>query len=427
LCRRVSGQEALAGDAATGSGVVGIQSSGRELDRNHYTLKVGSLRNSASPRWLKGFKSYMRTHSHYDNVHLRLHLKKKMEQSYQDLSRSKVPKPKARDDVVTLADAWLEKAVEKGSVQPILGAEQTLWWKALPDKCKGLALRDREGKAFRNYTSASALRSSSNYVWAVPYKWGCLCMLTRQDKLNTLEHVKLRDWSDLWHSSLKGKIALPNSPRLLVEITLRSFGRDFNAETLFRDSKQQDVFQQRLKQLKNQVKTFNMQDALKSMKSPVSLSSLGNQIYVTIGWSHTLVPYSQKSNFLKAVVPRSGTLLSADCWCVPHYASITSVSSTLVDEWFAYTTGVGSSLPANNFLGLKRGSADISLMAHLIHQASDDDSSSSFGGENGSMHCLDAMDMSNNFTPHPWCIQRSEFLLPWKDQTLAQYKKLNLN
>ena len=189
----VSGQEALAGGTATNSGVVGLQQSRRELDRNHYTLKVGSLRNSASPRWLKGFKTYMRTHSHYANVHLRLHLKKTMDQSYKDLSRSKVPKPKARDDVVTLGDAWLEQAVEKGSVQPILGAEQTRWWNALPEKCKGLVLRDRKGKSKsfnRTYNykkSAAAAKSSpSNYVWAVPYKWGCLCMLTRQDKLNTL-------------------------------------------------------------------------------------------------------------------------------------------------------------------------------------------------------------------------------------------------
>ena len=57
-----------------------------------------------------------------------------------------------------------------------------------------------------------------------------------QDKLAGLgskDHpLELRDWSDLWHSSLKGKIALPNSPRLLVEITLRSFGRDFNSASL---------------------------------------------------------------------------------------------------------------------------------------------------------------------------------------------------
>ena len=221
-------------------------------------------------------------------------------------------------------------------------------------------------------------------------------------------------------------VALPNSPRLLVEITLRSFGREFNSENLFRDRQEEEIFQQRLKQLKNQVKTFNMQDALKSMKSPISASSLGNQIYITIGWSHTLVPYSQKSNLLRAVVPRSGTLLSADCWCVPHYASITSVSSTIVDEWFAYTTGVGNSLAANNFLGLKRGSADLSLMTYLENanaNANEHVDSQDLEGR----HCLDAMDMSNNFTPHPLCIQRSEFLLPWNDQTIAQYKKLNLN
>ncbi len=70
----------------------------------------------------------------------------------------------------------------------------------------------------------------------------------------------------MWHSSLKGKISVPNSPRLLCEITLRSFGKHFNASSLYASEAQRAAFRERLEHLRHQVKTFSTDDALKSMK-----------------------------------------------------------------------------------------------------------------------------------------------------------------
>ena len=155
--------------------------------RDQYVLRVGSVRGSANPRWLKGFKKYMKENSQFDNVNVRLHLNKKnkidlsvIEETGGKKSRKKKRSGKL-DDLVTLGDAWLEKAVKEGSVQPIIGAEQTRWWDEMPAKCKKLVLRDREGQAKGKLGSKKA-----TYVWGVPYKWGCLCMLARQDKLDKL-------------------------------------------------------------------------------------------------------------------------------------------------------------------------------------------------------------------------------------------------
>ena len=142
-------------------------------------------------------------------------------------------------------------------------------------------------------------------------------MLVRQDKLDTLQSsgsgFVLGDWQDLWHPSLKGKIAIPNSPRLLVELTLRSMGKaEVRGESEVRE------FRDKLQRLRGQVKTFSTEDALKSMKSQQTESELSEQVYVTVDWSHNLLPFSGKSNKLKAYVPNSGTLLTADCWCIPH-------------------------------------------------------------------------------------------------------------
>ncbi|QDZ23727.1 hypothetical protein A3770_11p62450 [Chloropicon primus] len=372
---------------------------------------------------MKGFKEYMRDHSRYQNVNARLYLRKKLGQGYDDLyemKQGKVGRRKAKkvcsDDLTTLGDAWLEQAIEKGCIQPIIGAEHTDWWDSLPAKCKKLVSRDRTGR----YVSKG--KRGNSYVWGVPYKWGCLCMLVRQDKVDSVEKsgagFALRDWGDLWHPSLRGKVALPNSPRLLVELTLRVMGKDgIESSNLGTLSKEEfAVFRMKLQELRAQVKTFSTEDALKSMKSQQSESELSNQVYVVVGWSHNLLPFKGKSNKLRAVVPLSGTILSADCWCVPHYAMPSTSMSTIVDKWLSYTTsGIGGSTDGgengNRSTGLKKGSADIALLAKLEREA--------YAGKRGGPPAdaetgsgLAVLDASNNYTPPCECIERSEFLLP---------------
>ena len=56
-----------------------------ERDRKQYAIRVGSLRGSASPRWMRGFKQYMRAHSRFDNVNARLYLRRKLGDGYDGL------------------------------------------------------------------------------------------------------------------------------------------------------------------------------------------------------------------------------------------------------------------------------------------------------------------------------------------------------
>lgn len=398
-----------------------------ERDRKQYTIRVGSLRGSASPRWMRGFKQYMRAHSRFDNVNARLYLRRKLGDGYDDLFelkqgrlRGRKARKRCSDDLTTLGDAWLEAAIEEGCVQPIMGAEQTDWWPSLPDKCKRYVSRDRTGEhrtQSPKTASPTAKKAFANkYVWGVPYKWGCLCMLVRQDKIDQLEgggnSFCLRDWKDLWHPTLKGKLALPKSPRLLVEITLRAL-RDDDYFTSARRTPEERraVLGERLRQLRSQAKTFSTEDALKSMKSQQSESELSEQVYVAIGWTHNLLPFSGKSSKLKPIIPRSGTVLTCDLWCVPHYAVPITNVATMVDKWLSFTT-LGSQAEewtAKATNGLKRGSAPIGLLAALEAQGSQ-------GSEaEDAMAEAAVLDASNNFTPPPDLIRRSDFLLGKKE------------
>ena len=134
-------------------------------------------------------------------------------------------------------------------------------------------------------------------------------------------------------------------------------------------------------------------------------------MYLVVGWSHALLPFSGKSQKLKAFVPTSRTVLTADCFCVPHYASISSVTSTIVDNWFAYTTGVDSELSARSSTGLKRGSADISLLAQLEKEAATT-TGGIVEGEGDGKRGVYELNIHNNYTPVGAIIQKSEFLFP---------------
>lgn len=433
---------------STAAGAVGRgqkernESGGLEKDRKNYVIRVGSLRGSASPRWLQGFRSYMRENSRYQNVNARLYLRRKVGQGYEDLQDFKLGKVKGRkakkrcsDDLTTLGDAWLESAIQGGCVQPIIGAELTEWWSHMPEKCKSLVSRDRSGRPGQS----GGRGASSSYVWGVPYKWGCLCMLVRQDKLDTLQSsgsgFVLGDWQDLWHPSLKGKIAIPNSPRLLVELTLRSMGKaEVRGESEVRE------FRDKLQRLRGQVKTFSTEDALKSMKSQQTESELSEQVYVTVDWSHNLLPFSGKSNKLKAYVPNSGTLLTADCWCIPHCkwplprgwnlvcvcvwltdpslslnadALPSSSTGTIVDKWLSYTTSgiggpAGGDLDERRSTGLKRGSADIALLAKLEREAAERREAGQV--EATAAEGLALLDSESLWTPPCEAIERSNFV-----------------
>ena len=87
------------------------------------------------------------------------------------------------------------------------------------------------------------------------------------------------------------------------------------------------------------------------------------------------------------------------------------MTSTIVDNWFAYTTGVDSELSARSSTGLKRGSADISLLAQLEKEAATTTGGIVEGERDGKRGVYE-LNIHNNYTPVGAIIQKSEFLFP---------------
>lgn len=104
-------------------------------------------------------------------------------------------------DAVTVGDAWLQRGIGEGLVQPIRDARQYRWWAALPPRWRQLVCRDAQGRP-----------DPKGEVWAAPYRWGATLVAYRSDRL-ARSGVAIRDWSDLLHPQLKGRIAFVDAPR----------------------------------------------------------------------------------------------------------------------------------------------------------------------------------------------------------------------
>ncbi len=157
---------------------------------------------------------------------------------------------------------------------------------------------------------------------------------------------------------------------------------------------------------------------MRGVGSQASESELSNQVYVTVGWSHTLLPFSGKSNKLEVVVPRSGTVLSADVWTVP---SASQADFGVLDRWYEYTTG-----SEQGAQGLKRGCADIVLLKRLEEEGAAGEGEGGAAAMAAAGRGADVLTAVNNYTPSPSTIRNSAFLLPWTEDTTVQFKGLAL-
>ena len=220
-------------------------------------------------------------------------------------------------DAVAVGDAWLERAVVEGRIQPIENPEQYRYWNALNNILKRLIRRDIDGRV-----------SASGRVYAVPYRWGCTVIVYRKDRVARWGNTRISDWDDLLSSKLKHKIAFMDSPRELIGIALKTLGLSYNADVaaLQACGVSQENLGMRVRRLISQAKVISNKDHIRAYSA--------GDVDVIVGSSDDLIPLAQKSSNSAVVVPASGTALWADVWCVPRHAAGGYVITIVV--WLIY-------------------------------------------------------------------------------------------
>jgi putative spermidine/putrescine transport system substrate-binding protein len=211
-------------------------------------------------------------------------------------------------DLVTLGDFWLPNAIQQGLIQPI---EWELQWKWFNPEWLDLVRRDDQGNPAPN-----------SKIWAAPYRWGTLMIAYQPEKFKSLGWTP-KDWSDLWRPELKGHVSLLDSPRSVIGLTLKKLKQSANA-----DLDTVPTLAAELAALHQQVKFYSSDAYLQPL-------SLGDT-WATVGWSNEILTTVERDRSLAAVVPASGTLLTADLWVRPATAQTTLPQIGKLMDWINF-------------------------------------------------------------------------------------------
>ena len=275
--------------------------------RNPDAFRVELLENSFPPQLLRVFRKELSlardcefdSREQLSEIYAQL---QKWEQAPKQPSRWGIRNPVGQPatakpaDLVTLSDYWLTSAIQQQLVQPF-PALQLQTWPQLSSRWTELVQRDRRGRP-----------SPEGEIWGVPYRWGSLMMVYRTRPFEALGWQP-QSWQDLWRPELARRISLPNHPRLVIGLVLKQMGQSSNSSSL---TPLLPELAAQLQSLQRQVKFYSSTHALQALVS--------NDTWLAVAWSTDVLPVMQRYRQLKAAIPLSGTLLTADLWARPMTA-----------------------------------------------------------------------------------------------------------
>jgi putative spermidine/putrescine transport system substrate-binding protein len=282
---------------------------GRGGDRP--TLSLQLLEGSIPPQLLKAFQVAQHQAGH--PVALKVRPRTQLQSLFDQLQTWKTTEDKKVQpaQVVALGDYWLTQAIQQQLIRPI-GLEAWPEWHTVPIDWRNWATRNDQG-----------MIDATGQVWGVPFRWGSVVIAYRTDKVDEIGG-KPNDWGDLWRSQVTGKISLPDSARLTIGLTLKDLGYSFNSKNL---ASLPDL-DQRLKQLHQQVKVYSSDAYLQPL--------LEGDTWMAVGWSTDIIPLLERDRRIGAIVPKSGTALTADVWVCPSASSEATVPAELIMEWLKF-------------------------------------------------------------------------------------------
>lgn len=212
-------------------------------------------------------------------------------------------------DLMTLGDAWLGDAIRQNLLQP-WSLENLEGWSTLHDRYRQLVQRDQTG-----------LIDSQGQIWGLPYRWGTTAIAYRRSWFQAGGWEPL-DWKDLWRSELQGQIGLPEDPREVIGLALKSLGYSYNDLTPDR----LPLLKDRLLALQQQVKFYSSTHLVQPL--------LVKDVALVVGWSTDLLPLANLDRDIRVILPESGTALWADLWIRPTQA--TGANLAAVQDWVRF-------------------------------------------------------------------------------------------
>jgi putative spermidine/putrescine transport system substrate-binding protein len=196
-------------------------------------------------------------------------------------------------NLVSMSDAWLPMAIQEKLIQPI-EVNNLKNWSKLESRWRELAQRDDRGNSI-----------ATGQIWGVPYRWGMTVIIYRRDRLTDANIPIPQDWVDLWNPKLKQRISLLDRSREVIGLTLKKLGYSYNQANLSQIAN----LKSELAKIHQQAKFYSAEDYLQPL--------LMGDTWVAVGWSSDAIDLIQKNPNICAIVPKSGTAISADLWVQP--------------------------------------------------------------------------------------------------------------
>ncbi|MEG4048414.1 extracellular solute-binding protein [Microcoleus sp. Pol17_C1] len=284
-----------------------------------------------------------------------------------------VPQSKNQANLVMLGDYWLTLAIRQKLIKPIDPAKLPNWAQ-LPERWRNLVTRNDDG-----------FLDARENVWGVPYRWGSTVIAYRTDKFKALGWTPT-DWKDLWRSELRDRISLPDSAREVIGLTLKKLGKSYNTQQL-----------DQVPNLKKELANLHRQVKLYSSDAYLQPLILGDT-WLAVGSSGDLLPLLQTQKDIALVIPVSGTTLWTDLWVEP----VSGNPVSLVEKWI-------------DFCLQPRVAPQLSLLAKasspiIVGMKPED--------------LPEAVRTNSVLLPDAKILAKSDFLLPFGDAGIAQYRSL---
>jgi putative spermidine/putrescine transport system substrate-binding protein len=229
------------------------------------------------------------------------------------LGRSKPGMP----DLVTLGNFWLPVAVRQGLLLPFSERDRAglASWSQLvkTPKLTELLLQNSQGQA-----------DPQDQAWGIPYRLGSTVIAYRRDIFQRRGLQPPTDWADLWKPEFRGRISLLNQPREVIGLALKKLGKSYNTADLATVPDLKPTLQA----LNQQVKFYSSDAYLQ----PLMLEDT----WIAVGWSLDVLPLSDRLSKVAAVIPASGTALSAELWVRPKLAApqLSPAALSWIDFWW---------------------------------------------------------------------------------------------
>jgi putative spermidine/putrescine transport system substrate-binding protein len=298
-----------------------------------------------------------------------------------------LPESENQADLVMLGDYWLTLAIRQKLIRPIDPAKFSNWQK-LPERWRNLVTRNDDG-----------FLDAKENVWGAPYRWGSTVIAYRTDKFKRLGWTP-QDWSDLWREELRDRISLPDNAREVIGLTLKKLGKSYNTQQL-----------DKVPNLKKELANLHRQVKLYSSDAYLQPLILGDT-WLAVGSSADVLPLLQTQKDIVTVIPVSGTALWTDVWVEPL-----SGTPLWTDSWVERLSGNPVSL-AEKWIDFS-WQPEVASQLSLLNKAS---SPIIVGMKTGDLP--EAVRTNLLLLPDQKILAKSEFLLPFGDTGIEQYRSL---